>query len=208
MPVPGTSVLRLRTVAVLGILLTLCACAAPAPKSYIVLLDSPDSQNPSEVTVTNARGTRTLSTAGQFVGLEETADVAPRDASEAMIDRDFAAALAAEPERPRRFLLYFRAGSVDLTAASADALPRILAEAGARKVPDISIIGHTDTIGTAEDNAELAQRRALLVKGLVINAGIDAALISVTSLGESTPLIATADEVDEPHNRRVEVIVR
>ncbi len=194
--------------AVLGGALLLCACATPAPKSYIVLLDSPDSERPSVVTVTNDKGTRTLRTPGEYVGLDEAADVAPRDASQAMIERDFGAALDAEPEKPRRFLLYFLAGSVELTDASAALLPSILAEVGERRAPDVGIVGHTDTIGTAESNAELAERRALAVKALVIDAGVAAELIRVTSLGERNPLVVTADEVDEPQNRRVEVVIR
>ena len=45
----------------------LATSACTGPKSYIVLLDSPDSKRPSEVTVTNDKGTRTLSTTGDYV---------------------------------------------------------------------------------------------------------------------------------------------
>jgi len=125
-----------------------------------------------------------------------------------MIERDFAAVLAAEPEKPRRFLLYFVAGGVQLTDASAELIPEILAEVHARPVPEVAIVGHTDRKGTETANAELASRRARVVQHMVIDAGVASDLIAVTSHGERNPLVATADNVDEPKNRRVEVVIR
>jgi len=186
-------------------LLMLSACSAP--RSYIVLLDSSDSERPSVVTVTNDKGTRTLNTTGEYVGLNEGQDVAPRRAEQSMIERDFSAALAAEPDKPRSFRLYFLAGGVELTEDSARLIPQILAEVRGRAVPDVAIVGHTDTKGTRESNAQLAARRAAVVKDIVIDAGVDPDLIALTSLGESDPLVATADNVDEPRNRRVEVVI-
>lgn len=186
--------------------LVLWACGAP--KSYIVLLDSPDSEHPSVVTVTNQKGTRTLSSPGEYVGLNESQQAAPRRAAQSMIERDFSAALAAEPDAPRRFRLYFFAGGVQLTEDSAALIRQILAEVRRRSVPDVAIVGHTDTRGSYASNAKLAARRAEVVKDIVIDAGIDPQLIAVTSLGESRPLVATADNVDEPKNRRVEVVIR
>ncbi len=43
---------------------------------------------------------------------------------------------------------------------------------------------------------------------MVIDAGLAPDLIEVTSYGEHKPLVATADDVDEPRNRRVEVVIR
>jgi outer membrane protein OmpA-like peptidoglycan-associated protein len=47
-----------------------------------------------------------------------------------------------------------------------------------------------------------------MIQNLLVNEGLDASLIEVTSLGESDPLVRTADEVLEPRNRRVEISVR
>jgi outer membrane protein OmpA-like peptidoglycan-associated protein len=71
----------------------------------------------------------------------------------------------------------------------------------------VAIVGHTDTKGTRESNTKLASARAEVVKSIVIDAGVAPELIAVTSLGESKPLVATPDNVDEPRNRRVEVVI-
>ena len=47
-----------------------------------------------------------------------------------------------------------------------------------------------------------------MVRDLLVNAGLDAAVIDIASHGESALQIQTADETLEPRNRRVEISVR
>jgi outer membrane protein OmpA-like peptidoglycan-associated protein len=54
----------------------------------------------------------------------------------------------------------------------------------------------------------LSRRRAEKVRDLLIAANIAPAVIRVAFHGEGNPLIQTVDNVPEPRNRRVEVIVR
>jgi outer membrane protein OmpA-like peptidoglycan-associated protein len=75
-------------------------------------------------------------------------------------------------------------------------------------VPEIAVVGHTDTMGTAGSNIELGLRRANAIRSVLIDAGVDAALIEATSHGEADLLVKTADEVPEPRNRRVDITVR
>ena len=46
------------------------------------------------------------------------------------------------------------------------------------------------------------------IQNLLEKQGIDPTIILTTSHGEGNPLVLTADNVSEPRNRRVEVIVR
>ena len=73
---------------------------------------------------------------------------------------------------------------------------------------DIEVIGHTDRSGDDEFNMALSRRRAERVRDLLVAAGIAPAAIRVAFHGEGNPLIQTSDNVHEPLNRRVEVIVR
>ena len=57
-------------------------------------------------------------------------------------------------------------------------------------------------------NVGLGLRRANVVRMRLIEAGVDASAINVTSHGEATLLVPTADDVSEPKNRRVEISVR
>ena len=68
--------------------------------------------------------------------------------------------------------------------------------------------GHTDTVGAATANVGLGLRRANVVRVRLIEAGLDGSAITVTSHGEATLLIPTADDVSEPRNRRVDITVR
>jgi outer membrane protein OmpA-like peptidoglycan-associated protein len=63
-------------------------------------------------------------------------------------------------------------------------------------------------VGSAESNAELALGRAREVARELIEVGIDESLLRIDSHGEGNPLVITQDNVEEPRNRRVEVVVR
>jgi tetratricopeptide (TPR) repeat protein len=70
------------------------------------------------------------------------------------------------------------------------------------------VVGHTDRTGSRRGNMRLSTRRARTVAGLLAGRGVDPGILQVTSHGEENPLIPTPDNVPEPRNRRVEVIVR
>jgi outer membrane protein OmpA-like peptidoglycan-associated protein len=127
---------------------------------------------------------------------------------EADVGRLFGAALMAQPPAPARFTLYFQFDSEELTEESRTLLGDVQQAVKLYPAPQVTVTGHTDTVGSAESNVELGLRRANVVRTHLIDAGLDATAIDVTSHGEATPLVATADEVSEPQNRRVEITVR
>lgn len=164
-------------------------------------------------------GAVALSTGGAAVTLEALRDSAvalgtgspPRDAG-TLADQDvrdmFGRAMHVEPPPPVEVRLYFETGTDVLTAASRAALPSILDLIRDRVAPGIEIAGHTDTVGAGPANDALALRRAELVRQLVLELGVPARLIRVDSFGERDPVVPTADDFDEPRNRRVEITVR
>lgn len=128
--------------------------------------------------------------------------------SEEEVRKRYAAALDAVPPAPGRYTLYFVEGSDELTAASKKDLDAVMAEIKARPVPDIVVVGHTDRVGQVADNDRLALRRAESFRRKLVQQGIAEDAIQVAGRGEREPLVNTADEVAEPRNRRVEVLVR
>jgi outer membrane protein OmpA-like peptidoglycan-associated protein len=191
------------------------ACAKPAipdPKpnhDLIVLLSDPGSNTVGRATVSNSGGTVELAAAG------DSTLVAPKKPpipvvtlSEADVRRIFGKALAALPPAPQAFTLFFRFGSEELTDKSRKLVRNVLRSVRNRPFPDVVVHGHTDTTGTRKRNMELGLKRANLVRTLLIEAGLDASSIEVTSHGEQELLVQTADEVFEPRNRRVEILVR
>lgn len=69
------------------------------------------------------------------------------------------------------------------------------------------IEGHTDTVGDAESNRALSERRAATVKAFLMQRfGVPEARLESVGLGESQPLVQTADETAESRNRRVQIV--
>jgi outer membrane protein OmpA-like peptidoglycan-associated protein len=130
----------------------------------------------------------------------------PMDAAE--LRNKFKEALSAQPLPPTRFTLYFTEGDDVLTAESQTAMTAILDEIKQRPAPDLVVIGHTDRVGSVKDNDKLSSKRAESIRQQLISRGIDAENIQSSGRGEREPLVMTADEIAEPRNRRVEILVR
>jgi len=178
-------------------------------RELIVLLPDPDGGGPGRAAVTSASATVDLAAARdatQVVGNRRPTPPAALD--DARIQQVFGDALSALPPAPKSFTLYFQFDSDELTPDTRALLPDILRIVKERPVPDVVAIGHTDTTGSAASNYQLGLRRAARVRDLLVEAGLDATLIAVTSAGEGELLIHTADETPEPRNRRVEIAVR
>jgi OmpA-OmpF porin, OOP family len=69
----------------------------------------------------------------------------------------------------------------------------------------VMLAGHADKSGSNQYNVGLSQRRNTAVRGYLESKGIPGGVIATEALGESAPLVQTADGVREPQNRRVEV---
>jgi outer membrane protein OmpA-like peptidoglycan-associated protein len=196
--------------------LAAAACQPPTPRTtpaperdLIVLARHPEHQLLGAVTVTAGPATASLTREGESVTARPGQPIAaPAVLPTDEIARVFADVLAIIPPPAQRFLLYFELGSDELTPASRALVPDILALVKARGQPDVSVVGHTDTTGTPASNVELGLRRARLVQDLLVGAGLGAALVEVTSHGESNPVEPTPDNTENARNRRVEVTVR
>jgi outer membrane protein OmpA-like peptidoglycan-associated protein len=181
----------------------------PSGQSVAVLLPDPGDGNVGRAVVSNSVGATELTAARESTTVNPNQAPAPVVVmNETDVTRLFADVLATLPPAPQRFLLYFRFESEELTDESRSLLPEVLQAVRNRPFPDVAVVGHTDTTGTNASNYELGLRRANAIRTRLIEAGIDAALIEVSSHGESDLLVKTADSVAEPRNRRVEITVR
>jgi outer membrane protein OmpA-like peptidoglycan-associated protein len=120
----------------------------------------------------------------------------------------FAAALAAEPPRPVTFLLYFVEGTDQFTPESQALVDQVLLAIATRPAPELTVAGHTDTVGTDQFNDALSLRRAERVRALLVARGIPPASVVAVGRGKRELLVPTPDGVAEPRNRRVEITVR
>lgn len=124
------------------------------------------------------------------------------------VNTQFGQALAAQPARATSFTLYFVEGKDEFTEQSKQVVSTILTEIAQRPVPDVLVIGHTDTVGSDQANDLLGQQRADIVRAALIRLGIPAGDIRALSRGKRNLAVSTASGVAEPLNRRVEIIVR
>jgi OOP family OmpA-OmpF porin len=73
---------------------------------------------------------------------------------------------------------------------------------------DISIIGHTDSIGSEAYNQGLSERRAQSVADYMTNNGADASKLSVEGHGETDPVADNSTKEGRAQNRRVDFVVK
>jgi outer membrane protein OmpA-like peptidoglycan-associated protein len=111
----------------------------------------------------------------------------------------------------------FRTGSSDIDEPETPKLEAAFAKlqdvlakdaAHGRMHPGITlyIAGHTDTVGSAAHNLKLSQDRARSIASWFRKRGVKLP-ISFEGFGETSPEVKTADNVDEPRNRRVDYVL-
>ena len=193
-----------RAGAALTVAALLGACAAP--QGTVVLLPDKDG-NKTVVTVTQG-GKEVL--LDQPYAAANLSSACPRKAtlSAEQVQAQFGGALAARPAAPAQFTLYFIEGKDEFTDGSKRSIDNVFAEIASRPVPDVLVIGHTDTVGSDAANDVLSRQRAEVVRKALLARGIAAENVVVIGRGKREPMVPTADGVAEPRNRRVEILVR
>ena len=124
------------------------------------------------------------------------------------VQSQFGSALAARPERPMEFTLYFVEGKDELTDESRQIVATVYAEIARRPVPDVLVVGHTDTVGSDQVNDPLSLKRAEIVRAGLIQSGIAPENVVAIGRGKRELAEKTDDGVANPRNRRVVIFVR
>ena len=181
-------------------------------RDLIVLLPDPDGKV-GTITVTTNGGSQVVDKPGYAIEIEDLnkVPIAPKPLNENQINEVFGDALLAQPDLSNRFLLfilYFENDTTKLTHESKGLFSEILKNIKNRKSTEVYVVGHTDLVGTESYNMELSSKRARQVRDLLVSNGIKPGALFVSYYGKSRPLVPTQNEVPEPRNRRVEVLVR
>ena len=178
------------------------------PGSRVVLL--PDANGKAgAVIVTTDSSQQLLATAYGSASVNARGAISLQVEDAAQVVRRYAATLGAQPQPPVSFILYFEfASAVDIRPAFKPVLAQLLAALPNYPAPEITVIGHTDRVGSLESNDLLSLQRAQTVRDLIVQAGIPPDAVGVSGRGEREPVVATEDEVPEEKNRRVEINLR
>lgn len=72
---------------------------------------------------------------------------------------------------------------------------------------NISIIGHTDSTGSAEHNMDLSIRRAESVKSYLVADSVSASRLTTVGKGETEPIASNSTSEGRAKNRFVEIVI-
>jgi outer membrane protein OmpA-like peptidoglycan-associated protein len=191
----------------------LSGCGAHRAKRDLIVLLPDSSGKGGVITVTTQGGSQILDKPGYAIEVEDPhkPPIAPQPVEEKEITDNFGPALSMLPDPASRYILiilYFERDTTKLTRESKDLVAEILRTIKSRKSNEVYVVGHTDLVGKEAYNTGLSQRRANYVRDLLVSSGIKPNTLFVSFYGKARPLVPTQDEVPEPRNRRVEVIVR
>lgn len=73
---------------------------------------------------------------------------------------------------------------------------------------NVIVVGHTDSIGDANYNQNLSERRAQAVSSVLRGAGVSGSRLRISGQGESQPVASNGSATGRAQNRRVEIIIR
>jgi len=186
-------------------LLMLSGCAQK--ELYVVLPNADGSPGSGAISVNDGKTTTALdkpfAAAELRQGSTAAVDIGAGDAHAI-----FNQAKGARPILPHRFRLYFLLGSDELTPESLAAYRGVFDDVRARKAYEVEVIGHTDTLGNQPYNQQLSLERAAAIRDRLVGDGLASGDIATAGRGKLDLLVPTGDQVAEPRNRRVEILVR
>lgn len=178
------------------------------PETLVIVVPSRHDGHVGAVVVTKGEERQVLNRAYASARVKTRGQVRPTSLKSGDIERLFGAASAALPRKSMSFMLHFELAGRELTPDSSAQLERVLAEVADWEAAEIEVVGHTDRMGTPDNNAALSLKRAQHVRRLLLARGASAQAVQAVGRGESEPVVPTEDGVAEAANRRVEVTIR
>ena len=103
--------------------------------------------------------------------------------------------------------VFFETGSAALKASSTAELDRLKTLLEENPALNIQINGHTDNVGSGEDNLTLSEARAVAVQQYLIDQGIAKDRLAAKGFGETQPIDTNETEMGRRNNRRTEFVI-
>jgi len=174
----------------------------------VVLLNNGKIHN--AVIVSTKKGSSSLDDIGAYVDMKdkEKSPSLPKIMPPEEIKKRFAKALSASPKAATSYRLYFKPKVMELTKESEETLLTAIKIIEKRRPCMVDVIGHTDTVGTSENNIKISLTRATYVKNLIDKIGVNVQSLAIKGFGEEDLLIQTKDNKSEAKNRNVEIFIK
>jgi outer membrane protein OmpA-like peptidoglycan-associated protein len=175
-------------------------------KTIVLLLKSDKKHN--EIEIKTKAGSSSIENAYDYTLLksERSLPKVLSKMSDAEIKKLFGNVLLGANHKLVKFIVYF--DGIHIVADSEKKLLNIIDVISKTEDAYIQVIGHTDTRGEKESNEILAKKRADIVARKIKDATNSYLYMAVESYGEYNLALKTADEVREPLNKRVEILIR
>ncbi|WP_308832354.1 OmpA family protein [Paraburkholderia sp. SARCC-3016] len=194
------------SVAVFAVPVLLCACSTP--RDRITLLPDPDGRV-GAVVVKSATQSQVLDKPYASVDVARGGAIEQSMDSPSAVQAHYGQLLAAQPPRPVTFTINFLFDSAtQLAPESSATVVKLKATLKDWPAPHLTVVGHTDLVGTDTFNDKLSLRRAQTVAAFLVKAGIPARQIETAARGKREPLVHTADGVPNQANRRVVITIQ
>lgn len=103
--------------------------------------------------------------------------------------------------------IFFDVGSAVVKPDGEVFLQRVAKIANEKTKAQISIKGHTDSVGGVAANLALSERRAQATKASLVKAGVDANRITAKGFGQTLPVADNATPDGRQANRRSEIVM-
>lgn len=103
--------------------------------------------------------------------------------------------------------ILFDVDKTDLKAAAKSNLTNLAASLQNNAQTNITIIGHTDTTGTASHNMDLSIRRAEAVRSYITANNVSSSRLSTLGKGSTEPIASNSTASGRTQNRRVEIVI-
>ncbi|MEO6864125.1 MAG: OmpA family protein [Gemmatimonadaceae bacterium] len=189
---PRTTILGLVALA-----LTAGCHKVPAPLAAVPLSASSDSLDRARAdSITRANAARQAEIARAQAEQDSLRAVREREQREAAQNVDAMKVLSAT--------IFYDFDRSDLTEAARSLLLAKVPVLQAQPTIRIRITGNTDDRGSSEYNLALGLRRAAEAKAFLVNNGIDASRLAITSMGAEQPAVQGESEEAWSRNRRSE----
>lgn len=101
----------------------------------------------------------------------------------------------------------FEFGSAVIQPSSYQVLNDIYSSAVTAEGLKVGVYGHTDNVGSPEQNRLLSERRAQAVRDYLVRKGVPSNRLEVKGLGEEQPIADNTTESGRAENRRVQILL-
>ncbi|MGE0733415.1 MAG: OmpA family protein [Alphaproteobacteria bacterium] len=106
------------------------------------------------------------------------------------------------------YIIYFDFDRFNIRPSEVQKITDASRAAQAKPQASVSVVGHTDTMGSDDYNMRLSFRRADVIAKDMQRLGVGADQIRILYFGKRQPRVPTGDQIRNQENRRTEIVIR